>query len=147
MRPVKIKKWIPAEYPEGTNSANQDRPGHYMISGTGQYSSEFTEDALFHKWTIGTFPIEGAMGNVVEAIIELPDGTVNVVSHRDIKFMSEISEFKPPADKFELFKIEAYQEWLKLQSIADPQERDAALKKYAVVYIEQWKKYVSKIVE
>lgn len=144
MRPVKIKKWIPAEYPEGTDSATQDRPGHYVKSGTGQYTPEFTEEALFHEWTIGTFPIEGAMGNVVEAIIELPDGTISVVSYRDLKFVPETLKH---VKQQKIFENEAYSRWFRIQHIIDSSEKAAALLEYGKWYDTEYKKIILELLD
>ena len=48
MRKVKFKKWIPVEYEK--TGKTYPYPEKLRVSGTGCYSSEFTENGLFHQW-------------------------------------------------------------------------------------------------
>lgn len=144
MRKVKVKAYIPAEYPEGTHSANQDREGHYPKKGTGCYSDDFTIDALFHQWTTGIFPADNGMGSGVEAIVELMDGTIEVVYFRNLKFVPETIK---SVKEFSLFEKEAYHRWFAVQQIYDSNEKAAALLEYAKWYDTQWKKNVLEILD
>jgi hypothetical protein len=87
MRKVKFKKFICGIYPEGTNSSNQDKPGHYPESGTARYEKGFSEDGVFHGWGLDIIETNIDTVNYTVAIIEKQDGTIYLAIPTHIKFM------------------------------------------------------------
>lgn len=87
MRNILFKKWIPAEWPEGTHSRNQNTYGHYKLKGTGCYSDLFTEKGKFLAWGVGYEELAAGVGQYTLAIVELEDGTVCEKSICHIKFI------------------------------------------------------------
>lgn len=89
MRQVKFKKYIPAEWPEGTNSTNQGTPGHYPIKGSAQYEDGFSEDGTFHEWGTDLLETETGAASYTVAIIERPDGTIHRANPEHVKFQTK----------------------------------------------------------
>jgi hypothetical protein len=84
MRKVKFKRWIPVMWSNGENNC-LSRP----IEGTGCFESEYTHDGIFHCWANAHVETDNGIGNYTVGIIELPDGTIEEVLPKNIKFVGE----------------------------------------------------------
>ena len=91
MRKVLMKKWIPAQFPNGANSVNCHTT-HRMISGTGTWAEEYTEPGMFHEWANAYTEFETGPGNYTVGIVELPNGTITLVEPSRLKFVVEEEE-------------------------------------------------------
>lgn len=89
MRKVLFKKWIPAEYPDGANSANC-MTTHRRLPGTNCWEDEFTHEGVFHQWANAFTEFENCIGNFAVALVELPDGTISEVLPSNLKFVEPI---------------------------------------------------------
>ncbi len=58
-----------------------------------EWSAEFIQPGLFHKWGNAFEEFESGPGNYTVAIVELPDGTIEEVLPSNVKFIKE--EFIP----------------------------------------------------
>lgn len=88
MRKVKFKTWIPIEH-----KLINGLPGTMArVEGTGQWSNEYSESGLFHKWASTYEEFENGAGNYTVAIVELPDGSIKEVLPICIKFDDKPSE-------------------------------------------------------
>jgi len=98
MRKVLFKKFIPIawvddqgnEWPKGERVANaKQKPG------TNQWEDEFTHPGFFHSW--GYESESRDVVDVVDSygIIELPDGTIEMMNPRAIKFVEPYREVLP----------------------------------------------------
>lgn len=89
MRKVLFKMWIPAEWPEGTNSANQNRAR--PLPGTNCWEGDFKHEGVFHQWGSAYTEFESGAGNYTVALVETPNGCVSEILPSNIKFVEPAS--------------------------------------------------------
>lgn len=71
MKKVTYKKWVPLELVEGAK-----------VKGTSQHEEVYSQEGLFHQWLYNN-------GQLV-AVVEKPDGTVELVIYSALKFTYEL---------------------------------------------------------
>jgi len=97
MRKVQFKKWIPAEYPKGSHSANCHQQEFARLSNTGCWEPGFSRDGTFHQWAPGYEEFESGPGNYTVALVEIADGTIEEVLPTHIKFINDYCRCEMPA--------------------------------------------------
>lgn len=98
----------------------------------------------FNEWTVGTIPIEGGLSNRVEAIIEMSDGSIQVIDYQNLSFAG-ISN--PLLTELDVLRQESYDKWKKIQSIEDPFERMDKLKAFGRWVDSEWKSRILELVD
>jgi len=80
LRNVLIREWVSAVYEGGKQKA-----------GTGCYSQDFTATGVFHQWVMDSYmdgyTNGGTLTSELKAVVELPDGTVDLIHYGRIKFV------------------------------------------------------------
>lgn len=80
MKKVLFKRWIPIAY-ETSDAFSK------MIKGTGCLESDYTHEGIFHRWGLDFAETNGGTGSYSVAIIEMPDGTIELILPQYIKFI------------------------------------------------------------
>lgn len=71
LRPINFKEFIPTQRDDDNN----------LIEGTGVYTKDFPGSAFFHKWI--------NIGNELNAIVEITDGTIDLIAYNRVKFKTD----------------------------------------------------------
>lgn len=81
LRKVLYKEWIPIEMIK-----NIEKGFSSPKKGTGCYEETFSNKGLFHQWVVTT---DEHSDTRLQAIIELPDGTVELIPPHVLKFVNK----------------------------------------------------------
>ena len=71
MRKVLFKKWIPAQYEEGSTGISRKK----LVEGTGCFG-EMTSQGVFHCWGNAYEEFETGAGNYSVALVETSNGSI-----------------------------------------------------------------------
>jgi hypothetical protein len=82
LRKVLFKKWIPIEYRKAENCLK------VQVEGTGYFEPEFSNAGLFHQWANAYEESSEGFGNYTIALVETPDGTIEEVLPKNLKFIN-----------------------------------------------------------
>lgn len=77
---IKYKRWIPAQYPDGMHSRNVNTHGHCALVGTGCFEPEFSQPGILHGFGVQSEEITNGVLNMICAIVEKQDGTIELMS-------------------------------------------------------------------
>lgn len=80
MRQVAYNKFIPHKYELAPLA-----PHRTIVSGTGEWEKDFLNKGLFHQWGIE----EGEISGNSVAIVETPEGLIELVYPKNIIFLSK----------------------------------------------------------
>lgn len=90
MRKVLYKKWIPR--------VSNGLEGQYenKVAGTGCYEPDFIHEGMFHQWSVAYEESSEGFGNYTVALVENPDGTIEEIFSKNIKFVNEEAQSITP---------------------------------------------------
>jgi hypothetical protein len=90
---ITYKKWIPVVYPPGTNSANQNTPGHYKTEGTGCWESGFSLRGWLHGFGVDSEETQNGIWQRTVAIVESCDNTIELLPVSCIRLIPQKISF------------------------------------------------------
>lgn len=97
MRKIKFKKWINSEWKNvetGETMFYHQNPGlkdsstRWSFSKSGYFEDDFNSEGTFHAWGFEIQDNGDQMVSDSVAIVELPDGTVQLIAPTKIKFIN-----------------------------------------------------------
>lgn len=89
MRKIRFKRYVPAIWTDanGVEFAAGQRPGNAKLKeGTGRWEPNHINEGIFHRWAEDLEERDNGMFQQTLALIELTNGTMEMVIPNKIKF-------------------------------------------------------------